>query len=130
MSENAQYRLAQIRQVLAAGPAQGEDFFRIKVTGATSSHWFNISPFMLDRIAAAVAVTEVPPCEHPLQDFQLIEEGYVRGWRTYFNEDEHVIDATSDGWGDFSDDGDGSYLQCTVCGHVKDVPESYEINYL
>lgn len=66
-------------------------------------------------------------CKH---DFLLMEDGYDRTWaRTEMDHENKVLTATSDGWGDFSDEGSGEYLQCVNCGHTKLVPADWQVDY-
>lgn len=45
------YAAQQVRRVLAAGPNEGEDFFRLKVSGDLASHHVNVTPEQLSAIA-------------------------------------------------------------------------------
>ncbi|QZE10982.1 hypothetical protein SEA_AGAPE74_83 [Mycobacterium phage Agape74] len=62
-------------------------------------------------------------------DWSLTEEGYVRTWSTEVDPETKTIRAYWGGSEDFSDDGDGEYLQCISCGAKQDVPEGWEIDY-
>jgi hypothetical protein len=54
-SSMAAYRADELRRTLAAGPYDGEDWFRMQVRGAESSNWINVTPAQLERIAAIMA---------------------------------------------------------------------------
>jgi hypothetical protein len=41
--ESLHYETAQIDRVLQAGPAHGEDWFHLKITGAKETKWLNIN---------------------------------------------------------------------------------------
>ena len=49
---DAYYHQMEMERMLSHGPAIGEDFFRMQVTGAGSSRWINITPEELGKIAA------------------------------------------------------------------------------
>lgn len=59
----------------------------------------------------------------------LTEDGYYRTWGTSFNEKEGTISAESNGWEDFSDEGDGAYLNCGWCGSDLRVPNEIDIDF-
>ena len=40
----SEYAADQLRQILIAGPSEGEDFFRLQVSGNGSSNHVNITP--------------------------------------------------------------------------------------
>lgn len=60
-------------------------------------------------------------------DWRLTEDGYTRWWTTQI--DGAMITASFDGSGDFSDTGDGEYLECQNCGCSTDVPEGMEVDF-
>lgn len=47
----SEYAADQLRQILIAGPSEGEDFFRLQVSGNGSSNHVNITPDQLKLIA-------------------------------------------------------------------------------
>lgn len=49
------YAVAMLRELLLAGPYEGEDFFRVKATGNGETKWFNVSPEKLAKIADVLA---------------------------------------------------------------------------
>lgn len=78
----------------------------------------------------AANLTPQPSCEHPLEDFTLVEDGYQRTWYTEIDEDEKVIRASFSGTSDWSDEGvGGEYLQCGTCSSTRPVPDDYEIDW-
>jgi hypothetical protein len=73
---------------------------------------------------------EPPPCDHSLDEFSLVEDGYQRQWHTRIDEDTKVIRAGYNGSSDWTDDGDGNYfLQCGMCLARREVPFDYEIDW-
>lgn len=64
-------------------------------------------------------------CPH---SWMLVEDGYSRSWGTTIFDDGTIV-AYSGGSGDYSEQGDGEYLICTNCDHVKPVPEGVEVDY-
>lgn len=52
------YAAKQVRHIVAAGPAPGESFFRLKVTGNGESTWVNVSREELEAIAAVLEIKE------------------------------------------------------------------------
>lgn len=46
------YPASEIRALLARGSVEGEDFYRLKVTGNGETKWVNVSPEQLATIAA------------------------------------------------------------------------------
>jgi hypothetical protein len=127
----SEWAARQVREVLDGGPAEGDTFFRVKVMGRVESKWVNVTFGELHAIAAALtAPGDTPPCEHDLEEFSLVEDGYQRQWYTEIDEDEKVIHASYHGASDWSDEGDGGeYLQCGICAKTRPVPDDYEINW-
>jgi hypothetical protein len=121
----------QVREVLDGGlTVPGDNFFRMKVTGRLESKWFNLTPAQMQAIATVLTQPgDLPPCEHPLTSFQVIEEGYVRTWDTRIDEDEKVIHAFFSGTEDWSDEGTGEFLVCTECAQMRPIPPDYEIDW-
>lgn len=120
----------QMREVMAGGPAAGDDFFRIKVTGAVGSKWCNVTPAQLQAVLLALTEPgDAPPCEHPLTGFYVMEDGYSRTWNTRIDVDEKVIHAFFNGTEDWSDDGSGEYLVCGECAQMRPIPDDYEIDW-
>lgn len=71
-----------------------------------------------------------PPCDHPLEDFSLVEDGYQRQWHAKFDHDAKVVVGVYGGSSDWTDDGDGHvYLQCGTCLAKREVPDDYEIDW-
>lgn len=71
-----------------------------------------------------------PPCDHPLEDFQLVEDGYQRQWHTKIDDERKVLTGVYGGTSDWTDDGDGHvYLQCGICLATREVPDDYEIDW-
>lgn len=69
-------------------------------------------------------------CEHPLEEFSLVEDGYQRQWYTQIDEDEKTIKASYGGSGDYSDEGNGrEYLQCGICLSERPIPDDYDIDW-
>lgn len=58
----------------------------------------------------------------------LTEDNYQRGWSTHI--DGTTITAVSDGSMDWSENGDGTYLECSRCSATCEVPDDYEVNYV
>lgn len=77
----------------------------------------------------AANLTPQPPCDHPLSEFQVIEDGYTRTWDTEIDEDEKVIHAHFTGTEDWSDEGSGEYLVCGICARMRSIPDDYEIDW-
>lgn len=48
------YAASQVRELLARGPAEDEDFYRLKVTGAGETNWVNVTPDQLRAIERAL----------------------------------------------------------------------------
>ena len=70
-------------------------------------------------------------CDHGIEDFSLVEDGYQRQWNTRLDTSRQVLIAEYTGVSDFTDDGDGNYfLQCGVCLSRREVPDDYEIDWL
>ena len=46
------YAAAQLYGVLEAGPAEGEDFFRLQVSGKSTSKWINVPASVVEEVAA------------------------------------------------------------------------------
>lgn len=46
---------SNIRRLLDAGPSEGEDFFRLKLTGHGETQWMNVTPERMEAIAAVFA---------------------------------------------------------------------------
>jgi hypothetical protein len=53
------YQRDQVQDVLRGGPAPGDDFFRMKVSGLEQSNWFNLTREQLEQIQRIV--TGTPP---------------------------------------------------------------------
>jgi len=53
MTDN-EYRAGQIDRVLSAGPADDEQWFRIRVSGAASTHHLNVTAHELRTIREAL----------------------------------------------------------------------------
>lgn len=51
------YRESELRRVLDAGPAEGDDFYRVQVSGKLTSRTLNLSPDELARMVEAFAGT-------------------------------------------------------------------------
>jgi hypothetical protein len=68
----------------------------------------------------------LPKCKHT---WMLTEDGYGRCWSTTVDKKAKVIRAFFDGTSDFTENGEGEYLQCTECGHVKLLPVDWEVEY-
>lgn len=46
------YHATEVHRVIESGPATGDDFFRLRVSGAETSKHLNVSAEQLRRIAA------------------------------------------------------------------------------
>lgn len=46
------YAASEIYRQLERGPFDGEDFFRLKVSGLTTTKWVNVTREQLEKIAA------------------------------------------------------------------------------
>jgi hypothetical protein len=77
-------------------------------------------------IKALRKATGLGKCEH---DWQLTEDGYSRTWRTKMHQDSKVIEASFNGSSDFSEQGEGEYLECLKCGRYKLVPGDWDVSY-
>jgi hypothetical protein len=49
------YAASQLQALLENGPYEGENFYRLKVTGNGATTWVNISPEQLAAIVAILA---------------------------------------------------------------------------
>lgn len=60
----------------------------------------------------------------------LMEAGIVRTWAGLeIDAENKALVATSNGWGDYSDDGYGVYLKCMHCDQDTAIPEDWSVDY-
>lgn len=45
------YAASQVRELLARGPQEDEDFYRLQTAGNGTTNWVNVTPEQLDGIA-------------------------------------------------------------------------------
>lgn len=53
------YASELLRELLERGPHEGEDFYRVKATGAGETKWFNVAPEQLEAIAGILDIPRV-----------------------------------------------------------------------
>ena len=53
------YKIKELQRILDAGPADGEDFFRIRVSGAKKTKHLNISKNELQTLIYTFYVAEI-----------------------------------------------------------------------
>ena len=59
-------------------------------------------------------------------DLMLSEDGYSRSWSTNIDDQDKVITAGDDMFGD---EGTGEYLECLYCLHKMAIPDDYTIDW-
>lgn len=117
----------------------------ITITRGTLQDWVGrrLTDEEVERIFTALPHSSVPEaiatiaanltprqCEHPLEEFSLVEDGYQRSWYTEVDEDTKTIRASFGGSSDWSEEGTGGeYLQCGMCSSTRPVPDDYEIDW-
>ena len=52
------YATSELRRLLDKGPALGEDFFRVKVSGSYATNWLNVTEEQLELITVALEQSE------------------------------------------------------------------------
>ena len=131
MSEHAKH---EVQRVIEAGPAEGEDFFRLRLSGENRGHHVNVTPGEAARIAHALgdgfslAVTMGNAAMRTREDIAAVLESCAEAVRTG-GDSGRLRDAngngvgswryepgTCDGCGRPMDDIDAPGEPCGVCG--------------
>ena len=63
----SEYAASEMRRQLERGPYEGEDFYRMQVTGEGKTKWVNITPAQLAAIAELLTPTPEPTADEPEQ---------------------------------------------------------------
>lgn len=94
--------------------------------------WRRAQKALADAISDVVEVQLPDYFEHPeccdSPDVIVLTDGYIGSYRVELDIDERTAHAESSGWGDMSEDGSRTWLECTNCNAVWEAPESLEWN--